>query len=104
MNILLYQLSAFTIHGEIWKKSYKNNKFKVSAPTWNEEFELSDGPYSVSDVQDYVEYISKSIRDKTVNPSIRICANKIENRVTFKIKAGYYLFLKQWNYLVALLR
>ena len=35
------------------KKSYKNNKFKISAPTWNEEFELPDGSYSVSDIQDY---------------------------------------------------
>ena len=34
--------------------SYKNNKFKMSAPTWNEEFELSDNSYSVSDIQDYI--------------------------------------------------
>ena len=34
-------------------KSYKNNKFKISTPTWNEEFELPDGLYSVSDIQDY---------------------------------------------------
>ena len=33
------------------KKSYSNNKFKISAPTWNDEFELSDGSYSISDVQ-----------------------------------------------------
>ena len=32
------------------KKSYKNNKFKISAPTWNEEFELPDGSYYVSDI------------------------------------------------------
>ena len=41
------------------KKSYKNNKFKRSAPTWNEEFELPDGSYSISDIQDYFEYILK---------------------------------------------
>ena len=41
------------------KKSYKNNKFKISAPTWNEEFELPDGSYSISDIQDYFEYILK---------------------------------------------
>ena len=35
------------------KKSYKNNKFKIPAPTWNEESELPDGSYSVSDIQDY---------------------------------------------------
>ena len=39
------------------KKSYKTNKFKISAPTWNEEFELPNGSYSVSDIQDYFKYI-----------------------------------------------
>ena len=39
------------------KSSYNNNKFKISAPTWNDEFELPDGSYSVSDIQDYFEYI-----------------------------------------------
>ena len=39
------------------KKPYKNNKIKISAPTWNQEVELSDGSYSVSDIQDYFEYI-----------------------------------------------
>ena len=38
------------------KNSYNNNKFKISAPTWNDEFELPDGSYSVSDIQDYFEY------------------------------------------------
>ena len=41
------------------KKSYKNHKYKISAPTWNEEFELPDGSYSESDIQDYFEYILK---------------------------------------------
>ena len=35
------------------KKSYENNKFKISAPTWNGEFVSPDGSYSVSDIQDY---------------------------------------------------
>ena len=39
------------------KKSYKNKKFKMSAPTWNEELELSDESYSISDIQDYFEYM-----------------------------------------------
>ena len=39
------------------KSSYNNNKFKVSAPTWNDEFELPDESYSVSDIQDYFKYI-----------------------------------------------
>ena len=39
------------------KKSYNNNKFKISSPTWNYKFELPDGSYSVSDIPDYFEYI-----------------------------------------------
>ena len=39
------------------KSSYNNNKFKISAPTWNEDFELPGGSYSVSDIQDYFKYI-----------------------------------------------
>ena len=41
------------------KKSYKNNKFKIAASTWNEECELPDGSYSVSDIQDYFKYTFK---------------------------------------------
>ena len=57
---------------------HKNNKFKVSVPTWNEEFELPDGSYSISGIQDYFEYILKKHGEKTVNPSIRIYINKIK--------------------------
>ena len=56
MNMLLYQILAFTTHQQI-KKSYKNNKFKISAPTWNEIFDLPNGSYSVSDIHNYFEYI-----------------------------------------------
>ena len=75
------------------KSSYNNNKFKISAPTWNEEFELPDGSYSISDIQDYFEYILKKHSESVDNPSIRIYVNKIENRITFEIKNGYYLEL-----------
>ena len=44
--------------------SCKNNKFEISALTWNEEFELPDGSYSVSDIQDYYEYIFKKMEKK----------------------------------------
>ena len=33
--------------------SYRNNKFKISSPTWNEETELPDELYFISDIQDY---------------------------------------------------
>ena len=73
-----FTLSSLRIY-YTWKnirKSYMKNKFKISDPTWNEEFELSDGSYSTSDIQDYFD------------PSIRICTNKIGNRIKFKIKTG----------------
>ena len=73
------------------KSSYNNNKFKISAPTWSEEFELPDLSYSVSDIQDYFEYILKKHRESVDNPSIRMYINRTKNRITFKIKNGYYL-------------
>ena len=73
------------------KKSYKNNKSKISAPTWNEEFELPDGSYSVSDIEDYFEYILTKHEIVADNPSIKTYVNKTQNRITFKIKTTYYL-------------
>ena len=75
------------------KSSYNNNKFKISAPTWSEEFDLPDGSYSVSAIQDYFEYILKKRGENVDNPSIRMYINRIENRITFIIKNGYYLEL-----------
>ena len=75
------------------KSLYNNNKFKISAPTWSEEFELPDGSYSVSDIQDYFEYVLKKHGESVDNPSIRMYINRIESRITFKIKNGYYLEL-----------
>ena len=75
------------------KSSYKNNKFKISAPTCNDQFELPDGSYSVSVIQDYFEYILKKHGEDIDKPSVQIYVNKIENRVTFKIKNGYSLEL-----------
>ena len=54
--IALSNLSIYYNRKNI-KSSYNNNKFKISASTWNDEFELPDGSYSVSDIQDYFEYI-----------------------------------------------
>ena len=88
--IALSNLSLYYTWKNI-KKSYKNIKFKISAPTWNKEFELPDGSYSMSDIQDYFEYIFKKHGEKTVNLSMRIYINKIENRITYKIKKGYSL-------------
>ena len=72
----------------IWKniKSTYNNKFKILAPTWNDEFNLRDESYSVSDIQDYFEYILKKHGENVHNPSVQIYVKKIENRITFKMK------------------
>ena len=75
------------------KSSYNNNKFKISSPTWNEEFTLPDGSYSISDIQDYFEYILKKHRENTDKPSIQMYVSKIKNRITFKIKKRYSLEL-----------
>ena len=72
------------------KKLYKNNTFKVSPITWNDNIQLPNVSYYVSDIQDCFEYISKRHGEKTDNPSVRIFVNKRENRITFKIKTGYY--------------
>ena len=78
---------------EKYKKDIKNNKLKISAPTWNDEFELPDGSHSVSDIQNYFEYILKLHREKTDNPGRKIYVNKTEKRITFRIETGYYLKL-----------
>ena len=75
------------------KSEYNNNKFKISAPTWNETFDLPDGSYSIADIQDYFEFIIKKHETLTENPPVQIYPNKIKNRIVFKIKTGYKLEL-----------
>ena len=72
-----------------YKTTYINNKLKIIAPTWNDESELPDGSYSVSNVQDYIEYIMKEYEILTDNSAIHIYINKINNRLLLKIKEGY---------------
>ena len=75
------------------KSEYNNNKCKISAPTWNDNFDLPDGSYSISDIQDYFEFIIKIHVTLTENPPVQIYPNKIKNKITFKIKTGYKLEL-----------
>ena len=75
------------------KSSYNNTKFKISAPTWNDKFELLDGSYSVSNIQNYFEYIFKKHGGNIDKPSVKIYVNKMENRITFEIKNAYSLEL-----------
>ena len=75
------------------KSEYNNYKLKISAPTWNDTFDLLDGSYSVSDIQDYFEFIIRKHETLTENPPIKTYLNKIKNRIAFKIKTGYKLEL-----------
>ena len=61
INILLYQIVALTILGK-----YKNNKLEILASLWNEEFELPEGLYSVSGIQDHFEYIIKNMEKRLI--------------------------------------
>ena len=58
-NMTLASLSIYYTWKNI-RSECNNNKFKISAPIWNDEFNLPDGSYSVSDIQDYFEYIIKN--------------------------------------------
>ena len=90
--IALSNLSIYYTWKNI-KNSYNNDKFKISAPAWNDKFELPDGSYSVSDIQDSFEKILKKHGEDIDKPSVQIYVNKIENRVTFEIKNWYSLEL-----------
>ena len=67
------------------KKSYKNDKFKISTPTRNQ---LPDGSYAVSDIQDYFEYIIKKHKTFTDDRPIKTYVNKIKTKSSLKLKQG----------------
>ena len=72
-----------------WKNvqsTYNNNKFKISALTWNETFDLPDGSYNIPEIQDYLEYIINKHETITDTEPVLIYANNITNRIVFKIK------------------
>ena len=88
--IALTNLSIYYTWRNI-KSSYNNNKFKISAPTWNDEFELPDRSYCVSGIQDYFEFILEKHGEDIDEPSVQTYANQIENRITFKLKMDIVL-------------
>ena len=63
------------------KSAYNNNKFEISAPTWNDEFDLPEGSDSISDIQDYFEYIIKKHETIAHNRPVQIYVNRIKNRI-----------------------
>ena len=75
-SIALSNLSIYYTWKNI-KSSYNNNKFEISAPTWNDKFQSPNGSYSVSNIQDCFEYILKSMEKIIDNPSAKIYVNKI---------------------------
>ena len=91
-NIALGNLSIYYTWKNI-KSAYNNNKFKISAPTWNYTFDLSDGSYSIADIQDYLEFIIKKHKTLAENPPVQIYPNQIKNRIVFEIKTGCKLEL-----------
>ena len=97
-NIALSNFSIYYTWKNI-KSSHNDNKFKISAPTWNDKFEFPDVSYSVSDIQNYYEYILKKHVENINNPSVRKYVNKIENRITFEIKMDI-LFNKRNNEII----
>ena len=91
-NIALANLSIYYTWKNI-NSEYNNNKFKISAPTWNYTFDLPEGSYSTDDIQDYFEFIIKKHETLNEDLPIEIYPNKIKNRIVFKIKTGYKLEL-----------
>ena len=91
-NIALANLSIYYT----WKNAksdYNNNKFKISAPTWNDTFDVPDGSYSIAALQNYFEYIIKKHETIAKVSPVLIYVNEINNRIVFKIKSGYKLEL-----------
>ena len=91
-NMVLANLSVYYTWKNV-KSTSNNNKFKISAPIWNETFDLPDGSYNISEIQNYIEYIIKICKTIGENAPILIYTNTINNRIVFKIKTGYKLEL-----------
>ena len=87
-NMELANLSVYYTWKNV-KRSYNNNKFKISVPTWNETFDLPNGSYSIASIQDYFEYVIKKHETITSTSPICVYPNEISNRIVFKIKSGY---------------
>ena len=91
-NIALANLSIYYTWKNV-KSDYTNNKFKISAPTWNDTFGVPDGSYSIAALQNYFEYIIKKHETITDISPVLIYVNEINNRIVLKIKSGYKLEL-----------
>ena len=91
-NMALANLSIYYTWKNV-KSIHNNNKFEISAPTWNETFDLPDGSYNIPAIQNYLEYIIEKHETIADTAPILIYANDITNRIAFKIKTGHKLEL-----------
>ena len=91
-NMALANLSIYYTWKNI-KSEYNNNKFKISALTWNDTFDLRDVSDTISDNQDFFEFIIKKHETLAENQPVQIYPNKIKKRIVFKIDAGCKLEL-----------
>ena len=91
-NMALANLSIYYTWKNV-KSTYNNNKFKISAPTCSQKLELPDGSYNIQAIQNYIEYLIKKHETIAETAPILTYANKISNRIVFKIKTGYKLEL-----------
>ena len=91
-NMALTNLSIYYTWKNI-KSAYNNNNFKISAPTWNDEFDLPDGYHSIADTQDYFEFSIKKHETLAENPPVQIYPNKTKTRIVFKVKTDCKLEL-----------
>ena len=82
-NIGLANLSIYYSWKNI-NSEYNNNKFKISAPTWNDTFDLPDGSYSISDIQDYFEFIIKKHQALTEKPPYKFIQIKSKTELFSK--------------------
>ena len=91
-NMALASLTIYYTWKNV-KSIYNNNTFTISAPTWNDTFDLPDGLYNIPAIQNYIEYIINKHETIAETAPILIYANKISNRIVFEIKTGYKLEL-----------
>ena len=91
-NMALANLSIYYTWKNV-KSIYNNNKFKISAPTWNDTFDLPDGSYNIPAIQNYFEYVIKKLEKIGKTAPTIIYANKISKGIVFQIKTGYKLEL-----------
>ena len=79
---------VFTTHEKTLNQRTTTINLKYLLPNQILKFDLPDGSYSVSDIQDYFQFIIKKHKTLTANPPIQIYPNKTKSRIVFKVKTG----------------